>query len=316
MADLNIGGQAVIEGVMMRSKSRVATAVRLPDGEIVVRSQTYTSLAHRYPLLNIPILRGAVAFLEMTAIGIKTLNFSAEVAMKESDEAETGKRPGKSSSTLSLTLTVVISLAFGIALFFFTPLAIASLFGISQDAVAFNLLAGGIRLAMFVLYVWGMSFFKDFKRLFEYHGAEHKAIYTYEMGDTLLPERAKQYTRFHPRCGTSFILIVALVAILTYAISDTLFALWLGHPPSLIARFILHLLLLPLVAGSAYELLKLSGRTRTNAVTRVLIQPGLWLQRITTQEPDASQLEVAIVALESALGVEQPTFTSRSLPVS
>jgi len=153
-----------------------------------------------------------------------------------------------------------------------------------------------------VLYVWGISLFGEFKRIFQYHGAEHKSIFAYESGDDLLPERAACHTRFHPRCGTSFILIVALIAILIYAISDTIFTLYTGHPPILITRFAVHFCLLPIVAGGSYELLKLSGKTRDNKLTQVLIQPGLWLQKITTKEPSIDQLEVAIVALRASLG--------------
>ncbi|MDZ4723912.1 MAG: DUF1385 domain-containing protein [candidate division Zixibacteria bacterium] len=321
MADLNIGGQAVIEGVMMRSKDKISTAVRTANGEIVVKTEIYHPLSVRYPFLNTPILRGAVAFAEMMVIGIKTLNFSADVAMSDAEKEEANKKgksvdPSKKQNNLYLAGSAIFALAFGVLIFFFTPLAIASLFGIQKDAVSFNLLAGGIRLTMFVLYVWGISFIKDFHRIFQYHGAEHKSIYTYEMGDELTPERAATYTRFHPRCGTSFILIVALLAILMYAVSDTIFTIAAGHPPALLPRFLLHMSLLPLVAGTSYELLKLSGKTRNNAITKVLIQPGLWLQRITTKEPTPDQLEVAIVALQAALGVVNTRIPSKSIPVS
>jgi uncharacterized protein YqhQ len=169
---------------------------------------------------------------------------------------------------------------------------------------------------MFVLYVWVISLFGEFKRIFQYHGAEHKSIFAYEMGDELTPERASGHPRFHPRCGTSFILIVALFAIITYAISDTIYALLAGHPPALLTRFGVHFTLLPLVAGGSYELLKLSGRTRDNKITRLLIRPGLWLQRITTKEPTFDQLEVAIVALESALGLTDSKISSERAVVS
>jgi uncharacterized protein YqhQ len=169
---------------------------------------------------------------------------------------------------------------------------------------------------MFVAYVWIISFFGEFRRIFEYHGAEHKSIYAYEMGDQLVPERAACHTRFHPRCGTSFILIVALLAVLVYAVSDTIYALYTGHPPTLLARFGVHFSLLPLVAGVSYELLKLSGKTRENTITKILIQPGLWLQKITTKEPSIDQLEVAIVALEAAIGVTESKVESPRSVVS
>ena len=157
---------------------------------------------------------------------------------------------------------------------------------------------------MFVLYVWGISFFGEFKRIFQYHGAEHKSIYSYEMGDELTPERAATHTRLHPRCGTSFILIVALLAMLIYAVSDTIYTLQTGAAPIWYIRFAIHFSLLPLVAGSSYELLKLSGKTRDNALTKFLIKPGLWLQLITTKEPSKDQLEVALAALKASLGIE------------
>ncbi len=321
MPDMNVGGQAVIEGVMMRSPDRIATAVRTPDGRIKVKTEDYLPLSRRYKILGIPIVRGAVSFIEMLVLGIRTLNFSADIAIKEEEKAEAEKKgeaweekPTK-SNTLMLGLTVAFALALGIFIFFFLPLAISNLFGIDRNAVGFNLLAGVIRLTMFVLYVWGISFFADFKRIFQYHGAEHKSIYAYEMGDELTPERAARHTRFHPRCGTSFILIVALIAMLTYAISDTIYALVAGHPPTLLTRFGLHFTLLPLVAGGSYELLKLSGKTRDNRITMILIKPGLWLQKITTQEPSEDQLEVGIAALEAALGITDSKTDSQRVAV-
>ena len=322
MPDLEVGGQAVIEGVMMRSSKRVATAVRTHDGQILVKVEDYIPLAKRYRLLGIPILRGAIAFVEMLVLGIRTLNFSADVAMKEQEKSRAAQRgeeyqekPSR-SSTLMLGATVVFALAAGIFLFFFLPLAISNLLGIDRNAVGFNLVAGAIRLLLFVLYVWGISFFGEFNRIFQYHGAEHKSIYAFEMGDQLTPEHAAEHTRFHPRCGTSFILIMAFFAIAIYAVSDTIYAVLAGHPPTLLARFAVHFSLLPLVAGGSYELLKLSGRTRERQVTRVLISPGLWLQRITTQEPSRDQLEVGIVALEAALDINQSNIIFRKVAAS
>lgn len=322
MPDLNIGGQAVIEGVMMRSADRIATAVRKPNGEILVKAEDYRSYTKRKKILGLPVIRGAVSFVEMLIIGIKTLNFSADVAIKEAEKEEAEKNgqafeeKSAKSNNFTLAMSALFAFAAGIFIFFFLPLALSSLFGIKKDAVGFNLVAGAIRLTMFVLYVWAISFFKDFRRIFQYHGAEHKSIYAYEMQDELVPERASCHTRFHPRCGTSFILIVALTAILIYAISDTAYALWTGHPPTLLKRFGIHFALLPLVAGGSFELLKLSGKTRENALTKILIQPGLWLQRITTKEPSMDQLEVAIVALEASLGVTESRIKSTRVPVS
>jgi len=322
MPDINVGGQAVIEGVMMRSRDRVATAVRVPNGEILVKTEPYTSLTHRRKALSLPIVRGAISFVEMLILGIRTLNFSAEVAMEEAEKEEAVrngeefKPKRRRTNNVLLALTAVFALALGIAIFFFLPLAISEWFNISRDAVGFNLIAGAIRLGIFLVYVWGISMFGEFRKVFQYHGAEHKSIYTYELGRDLTPEVAASQTRFHPRCGTSFILIVALLAILVYSVSDSIFAVITGHAPSLPARFAVHFSLLPLVAGVSYELLKLSGRTRDNAVTRVMIKPGLWLQKITTKEPSVDQLEVAIAALEASLGVTESKLTSRRVPVS
>lgn len=315
MPDLGVGGQAVIEGVMMRSRDRIATAVRIPSGEILVKSEEYISLTRRFKLLSLPVIRGVITFFEMLILGIKTLNFSADIAVKEIEKEEAAAN-GKAyipqerrHSTLVLVGTAVFALALGILIFFFLPLAISSLLNIDKGAVGFNLIAGTIRLIMFLAYVWVISLFGEFKRVFQYHGAEHKSIYTYENGEELTIENVSRYTTFHPRCGTSFILIVALFAILIYSISDTIYAILAGAPPTLLKRFLLHFILLPLVAGGAYELLKLSGKTRDNKLTRILIQPGLWLQRITTREPSPDQMEVAIVALETALGVTESKLT-------
>ncbi len=322
MADLSVGGQAVIEGVMMRSTDKVATAVRMSDGKILVKTQDYIPLSKRHKLLNVPILRGAVAFVEMLVLGIRTLNFSADIAIRDQEKAdaaakgkEYNEKPGKSNA-LMLGLTALFALAFGIFVFFFIPLAISGFFNVDKNAVWFNLAAGGIRLTMFLAYVWVISLFGEFRRIFQYHGAEHKSIYAYEMGDDLTPERAATHTRLHPRCGTSFVIIVALIAIMVYAFSDTMYAMQTGHPPTLLTRFALHFSLLPFVAGGSYELLKLSGKTRDNKITRLLIQPGLWLQLITTKEPTREQLEVAIVSLEAALGLTESKIAAQKVAES
>ncbi|HEQ98510.1 MAG TPA: DUF1385 domain-containing protein [candidate division Zixibacteria bacterium] len=303
MPDLNVGGQAVIEGVMMRSADRVATAVRRASGEIEIQSNDFVSLTKRKKFMGLPIIRGAVSLFEMLVIGIRTLNYSASVAAEDIDKAE-GKEPNNKSNNFMLGVSAVIAFALGIGIFFFLPLLFSQLAGVKKEALWFNLIAGAIRAAMFLAYVWALSKFSEFRRVFEYHGAEHKSIFAYESGEDLVAENAVKYTRLHPRCGTSFILIVVLLAILTYSISDTIFYLITGYPPALLTRFGIHLLLLPLVAGVSYELLKLSGKTRDNKLTQIMIQPGLWLQKITTQEPDLSQLEVAMAALRSSLGME------------
>jgi uncharacterized protein YqhQ len=305
---LQVGGQAVIEGVMMRAPGRIATAVRRSNGEIVVKTRQYVSLAERYPLFKLPILRGAVGLVEMLVVGIETLNYSADVALKDIQEKERANgngraHPRKQRSNLKIALTVVFSLSVGIVIFFVTPLLVTTqFFSVEQNAVGFNLIAGAIRLSILLVYLSAISMMKDVKRLFEYHGAEHKAVFTFESGAVLTPSSASQYTRFHPRCGTSFILIVAITAVLLFAVFDAFLIGWLGQI-SLPIRLVTHLPLIPLVGGVAYEFVRWSAKRSTTTVGRVLVTPGLWLQRITTREPDHSQLEVALVALHHALGL-------------
>jgi len=321
--NLNVGGQAVIEGVMMRSPHTVSTAVRRPEGEIVVKNEKFISLTQRHKILGLPLIRGLVSFIEMLVISIKTLNFSAEMAMSEGSlpAGRRGASGGKEEEKLKLqkektnsdffrsaylVLSVIFALALGFGIFFFLPLWFSNLLGVRKEALAFNLIAGFVRVSLFIAYVWIISRIGEFKRIFQYHGAEHKSIYTYESGEDLTLENVRKYGTRHPRCGTSFILIVAVFAILVYSISDTIFFLITGNPPTLVQRYLVHFCLLPLVVGVGYELLKLSAKTSHNKITKFLIAPGLWIQKITTQEPSDDQIEVAIVALQNALGVEKP----------
>jgi uncharacterized protein YqhQ len=313
--DLPVGGQAVIEGVMMRVPGKIVTAVRATDREIVVREEEYESLARRYRLLGLPVLRGAISFFEMMIIGLKALNFSTDVAMQQSEEGEgevahgeslVQKDPGWQQSgwkeQLALGATLVFSLGLGIGLFFFLPLTVAQFFGLQKNALEFNLLAGGVRTVLLILYLWTISRWREIQRVFQYHGAEHKSIFTLEAGVELTVAGARSFGRLHPRCGTSFMLIVVLFAIAVFACADSLFPVVFGHPQNLFERFATHFSLLPLIAGISFELLKFSGVKRNHPLTRVLIAPGLWLQRITTREPDDDQLEVALVALRCVLG--------------
>lgn len=301
-ADKNVGGQAVIEGVMMRSPERISTSVRRVNGEITTKTEPYLTLTKRYKFLGKPIIRGVVAFFEMLVIGIKTLNYSAEISAADEKAADSEvSGPISRKMNLALGITLVVSLALGIGIFFFLPLLFAQLLNMHREAMGFNIIAGIIRLAMFVAYIKAISYFKDIQRIFAYHGAEHKSIFAFEADLPLTLENAKKFTTLHPRCGTSFILIVAMIAILTYAISDSIFAAIFGHQPYLAQRFATHFTLLPLVAGLSYELLKLSGKTRNNSLTKVLIAPGLWLQRITTREPDDEQLEVGLTSLIASI---------------
>ncbi len=321
MPDLAVGGQAVIEGVMMRSDDRIATAVRIPSGEIKVKTESFISLTKKHKILGFPVIRGAVSFIEMLFVGIKSLNFSADVAVAEIEKEEAAKKGEvyeerkKKSNALLLAGTVVFALALGVLIFFFLPLALSTWLKIEKDALAFNLVAGVIRVTFFLVYVWGISLISDFKRVFAYHGAEHKSIFAFESGAKLTPENVVNYPRRHPRCGTSFILIVAIFAIIIYSISDTIFSVVAGYPPELLTRFAIHFSLLPLVAGGSYELLKLSGKTRDSKITQLLISPGLWLQSITTKEPTYDQLEVAIVALETVMNITESELAVKRVPV-
>jgi uncharacterized protein YqhQ len=295
----NVGGQAVIEGVMMRGPKVVATAVRKPDGEIVVQTRDYVAWGERMRLFKLPVLRGFATLFESLFLGISALRFSADMAL----EVE-GRKKKTKTSDLGLDLWMILSFCLGILLFFYLPLFFASLFGVEQSGLLFNLVAGAFRMTIFFLYIWGITLLKDVKRLFQYHGAEHKSIFCYESGTEMSVKTAKHYSRLHPRCGTSFLVAVMGFAILLFALLDTLLALWLGHPPSRLLRFGWHLLFLPLLAGLAYEGIRASSKGIDTAWVRALIAPGLGMQRITTREPDERQIEVALAALQAVIPPE------------
>lgn len=300
---MQIGGQAVIEGVMMRAPGSVATAVRRANGEIVVQKDSYTSLVDRWGLKRVPVLRGALGLVDMMYVGIRSLNWSAEVAMQNADSQEKGRKPS-GQTTFALVTTLIIALALGIGIFFITPLFLASvLLDVEQTAVAFNLAAGIIRILILVGYLSAISLMPDIRRLFQYHGAEHKAVFAFELNDDLTPDAAARYSRFHPRCGTSFLLVVMFVAIMTFALLDALLLEWIGTM-SFALRLATHIPFIPIVGGIAYEFIKISAGYSTTWWGRMAIAPGLWLQGVTTREPDESQLDVAVVALKCALGVE------------
>ncbi len=304
-----VGGQAVIEGVMMRSPKRIATAIRRANGNIQVKVKEYESLIQRKKILNIPVIRGAITLIEVMILGVKTLQWSADKAMEDVEEQEIAegkkvKKKNKKSgmSTLSAVFSITVALAIGIGAFFVLPLYLTTnIFNIEKQALAFNLVAGLIRIVFFLLYIWGISFMKDVKRLFEYHGAEHKTVFAFEDKVNLSPENVAKFSTFHPRCGTSFLVIVMLVSLIFFAIVDSIVMLWTGNI-SLLVRLGTHLPLIPVVGGLSYEALKASANNIENTFVRFLIAPGLGLQRITTSQPDADQLEVGIAALQAALG--------------
>jgi len=294
---LSIGGQAVLEGVMMRSPHAFTVAVRKggkPGAEIALLKETILPIGERFPLLKKAVLRGSVALFEAMVLGVRALNFSANEAM----ENEEGKQ--EEISPLALAGTMVLALAFALGLFLALPLLLTQLLGTQYSAfkgnVLFNLTDGAIRVGLFLGYVSGISFMKDIRRVFEYHGAEHKAIGAYEAGEPLTVENARKYTCIHPRCGTSFLMVVMVLSIMLFSMIPGSWPLW--------AKAASRLVLLPVVAGLSYEFIKYSAKKRGNKIIEALIYPGLLLQRLTTRDPSDDQLEVAIRAMDEALAME------------
>jgi uncharacterized protein YqhQ len=284
----SIGGQAVIEGVMMRSPTHYATAVRTPQGRIVIQKTPFKSLVRRFKILNIPVIRGAFTLVETLYIGVQSLTFSASQSVEE-DTAH--RKKGKTAASLAIALSVAAALALGFLLFFYVPLLLTEILGV-ENSIAFNLIDGVFRLAIFLLYIVAISRWREMKRVFQYHGAEHMTIYAFESGEELTPENARKYTTFHPRCGTSFLIVVMLVSILVFV--------FLGKPETIGDR-LLRFAFIPLIGGIAFEFIKLSAKQRFARWFRPAIWPGLALQRVTTSPPTDDMLEVAIAALEASL---------------
>ena len=287
---ISIGGQAVIEGVMMRSPQWLATAVRKPSGEIVYKKTKISS--NRGKLAKIPFVRGAVSLFDALVIGIKELTFSANQSEVEEEEQITQKEA---------VMTTVVSLALGIGLFVVIPSLIGS-FVFSNNKIHSNLLEAVLRLVFFIFYIWVISFSKDVKRVYEYHGAEHKSIYAYENGLELTPENAKKFTTLHPRCGTSFLLIVMLISIIVFSCMDFILPVPKDMLQKIIIKVVLRVIMMPVIAGISYEIQRYSSNHLDRCWVKLVAFPGLSLQRITTKEPDLDQLEVAIVAIKAALG--------------
>jgi len=296
----SIGGQAVIEGVMMRGPKKIATAVRKADGEIVVDIKDVNSFVVRHKLNKIPILRGVVSFIESMVTGVKALMFSADqIDLEDDKDAQPSRfekwltdKLGDKIKDIAIYFAVAVALCFSVALFMILPTVIAGFFGyFVKNRVILNLIEGIVKLIIFFIYLWSVSFMDDIKRVFAYHGAEHKTIAAYEAGEELTPQNAKAFTRLHPRCGTSFLLIVMVISILMFSVISWQ-NVWL--------RIAYRLLLLPVVAGVSYEIIKFAGK-HPSGVVGFLTKPGLWLQKITTREPDESQLEVAIAAMKAVI---------------
>ncbi|OGW48377.1 MAG: hypothetical protein A2078_13685 [Nitrospirae bacterium GWC2_57_9] len=295
---LTIGGQAVLEGVMMRSPRAFTVAVRKggkPEAGIAIYKQELRPLSERFPVLKKKIIRGSAALFEAMWLGMRALNFSANEALPEED----GKK--EEISPMAMAGTMLLAVAFAIGLFLVLPLLLTNLLGtkyamVGANSLLFNLTDGAFRVVLFLGYVSGISFMKDIRRVFEYHGAEHKAIAAFEAGGSLTVQNARAYSRIHPRCGTSFLLTVIALSILLFSLIPGSWPIW--------AKGLSRLVLLPLIAGLGYEFIKYSAKHCANPVVKGLMQPGLWLQRLTTREPSDDQIEVAIRALEEAVAME------------
>ena len=291
MSNAAIGGQAVLEGVMMRGPSNWALAVRKPDGEIAEVNRPIRSVMARHWFFRLPIVRGVIALGESLAIGFRALAISANYAAQE--EGEDGEVQTE-LSTGAIVFAFAIAIGFALMLFKVTPALITSWLPIDTTGW-FVIVEGLIRVGLFIAYLLVISLLPDLRRVFQYHAAEHKVINAYEAGEELVPERVQKFSLIHPRCGTAFLLWVMVIAIFVFA--------FLGRPPLpwLIAS---RILLLPLIAGLAYELIRFAGKHTGNRVLMTLLAPGLWLQRLTTREPSLDQLEVSISALKEVLQLE------------
>lgn len=282
----NVGGQAVIEGVMMRGKTHVAVAVRQPDGEISVDVRPVNSISDRYPILKKPFLRGVVSLVESLVMGMKALAYSAQVSGDEDEKLDSKE----------MVLTIAVSAGLAILLFIVIPTwSMRFLTGITQDHMTLNLAEGVLRMAIFLAYIAAISSMNDIQRVFQYHGAEHKTIYTYEAGLPLKVENVRPFSTLHPRCGTNFLMIVMLISMFIFT--------FLGWP-SLWERIASRIILMPVIAGVSYELIRYAGAHTDNPLVRIAITPGLLLQKLTTRQPDDSQIEVAIASLKAVVPPE------------
>ena len=290
---VSYGGQAVLEGVMMRGPSNWSVAVRKPDGDIAHVSRHIDSAMTRHALARLPVIRGIFALGESLAIGFRALAISANYAAQD-ENAEVDEPPAELSRG-QLIFAFAVAIGFAIALFKVTPALVTELLPIHQTS-AFVVVEGLIRVTIFILYLFLISLLPDLRRVFQYHAAEHKAINALEAGEDLVPERVQRYSLIHPRCGTAFLLWVMVIAIFVFAFFGRPHWYWL------IAT---RILLLPLIAGLAYELIRFAGKHTGNRVLMALLAPGLWLQRLTTREPTLDQIEVSIRALQEVLRVER-----------
>ncbi|MCX6094535.1 MAG: DUF1385 domain-containing protein [Candidatus Bipolaricaulota bacterium] len=283
-----VGGQAVIEGVMMQNGDRIAVAVRRQaDGQILVRSIPGRARFQR--IGRVPFVRGIFRLYDMLALGLRALNLSTQLAYPEEEQMSKG----------GTFITFLVSIIIAVGAFVVLPLVLANTVPSLRlgNSILFNLAEGGIRLAFLLIYLVAISRMKDIHRVFQYHGAEHKVVYTYEADEPLTPENARKHTTLHPRCGTAFLMTVFVIAILVFSLAGN---------PTLWLKILSRLLLLPVVAGISYEFLRFTGRHFDHLWVRVLAQPGLWLQRLTTAEPTDDMIEVAIASLQRTMDAAEP----------
>src|SRR2546427_5890561 len=292
-----VGGQAVLEGVMMRSPHAWAIACRKPSGEISTHSEPLERLSEKHKWMGWPIVRGVITLGHAMTLGFRALRFSANVALDETPANDKGKK--LEVSGWMAAINIIFSVGFFIFMYKFLPLLAATelkrlnpLFG---QQIIFNLVDGAIRISLFLLFIWGLSLWRDIHRVYEYHGAEHKTVFAFENGDPLAIRAVQKYSTYHPRCGTSFLMTVMLISILVYTLVPAT-TFW--------ARFTARLALLPVIAGASYEIIRFAAKHR-GSLFALMTAPGLWLQRITTQPPSDQQAECAIVALNHAMSLEK-----------
>ena len=307
----HVGGQALIEGVMMRGKFNWAVAVREPDGNVYIEEHDLASGKKKNSWLYWPVIRGCTAFFESLVLGFKALSIAAEHAFNEEANEETGEEGFEFGSGM-MALSMVLGLALGIALFIVVPAAATNLIVGEYDdkTLLWNVVDGLLRIAIFVFYIWLIGRMEDISRMFEYHGAEHKTIHCFEHGLPLTPENARKFPRLHVRCGTAFLIMVMIIAIFIYAITpiNALIDAWGVHEslPKLILVMVVRVLMMPIIAGLSYEVtVKWAGSHPEHPVVKVVLWPGLQMQRLTTHEPDDSQLECAIIAMKQVLAREE-----------
>ena len=309
------GGQALIEGIMMRGPKKQAAVVRRPDGELEIREEELKLLKDRHPIVGVPFIRGVFNFVSSITAGMRMLMWSASF-FPEGEEAPKDEQPSKLEQWLekrlgsekmaaaAVTFAAVVGIGFSILLFFFLPTLLGGAVSLVTDSMlARNLAESLLKIVIFITYLWLVSHMKDIRRVFQYHGAEHKTIFCYEAGLPLTVENVRTQPRHHPRCGTSFLFVVIIVSIL---VSTVVFSLWPVR--QVLLRFLAHLLMLPVIVGVSYEFNRWAGR-HDNALTRVLTAPGLWMQNFTTFEPDDSMIEVGIRALELVIPEEMGSDT-------